>query len=528
MAQSSYVSLSMGQVLNLAGTAMLGGNNRPLGITGKPGISKSTLVKTEFVTILKEYYSKALPPYFDEAKALIAEHTKLISHSRGTRHMVGVVRKCLADFADRPKNLRIAYDWLEYALEYGFDELDFQVEHENKRLSQVDSALLAGYPDSSGGRMITKPAPWFPVDKFDRLLSEVKLANQGVVVEDNGASPLGIFCMDEPNRASHDTVQAAFQLLEKGHRIGDWSFKSGWVIVVCMNVGPLYEVNPQDGAWVGRLNLVEMFVDIDTWMKNFGSKRSQDGHLNIHPWVRDFLMANPEFLVASDELLSKAIKSEEKFPSPRDWTDFSTAMYQSKLNKVLGVVGMSLEDDITMMFDACASAVGMHTAIQFKAFVSSMRDVVTPDDILGGDLVSESTGIAADMAKRIGAMDSVDCSQVVANLRSHMMKDSYYLSMSDSEYASMFMFLAVLRNENLANAYKILASGASTPRVEVDVEKEFDKFFLGLHAKWHVVKNGSSYRDGLPFTKKHPLTLEEVNFSRVILNAARSAQTSKE
>jgi hypothetical protein len=198
------------------------------------------------------------------------------------------------------------------------------------------------------------------------------------------------------------------------------------------------------------------------------------------------------------------------------------------LNKSLGLIGMSLEDDITMMFEACAASVGIHTAIQFKAFVSTMRDVVKPTDILNGDLVSDDISIAKDMAKRIEAMDSVDCSQVVFNLREYMMEDYRYKTMSELEFASMFMMFAVLRPENLANAYKVFANGSASPRADVELEKEFDKFFTNLHAKWHVVKNGSCYRDSLPYSKVNPLTSADVNFSRVILNAVRSAQTSKE
>lgn len=512
---NNYTVVNMGALIQEMQRGLLT-PSRTFGITGKPGVAKTAIVENVAPQILAEFYGKALPLFYEEAQKILDKHTILLGHSPVT---VSTINKCLADFKGKHELLRVAYDWLEYCADHHHPVEEIVVDIENFRLSQIDSTMLRGYPDKQGGRMIYIPDVWMPINKFDRL--RAKTWDMDMKVVDNGRSPLGILVMDEANRGKQETQQASFQLFEKGHRCGMWSLKSGWCVVACMNVGSDYDVSPMDGALVGRMSLYELRPDFPSWDANFASKRHPNGHPNLHPWIRTFIKENPKYLIASDEILKKAIALENKYPSLRDWTALSDHLYESLFRKRIGMVALATQDDPDLIYKHAHGAVGNESALAFSSFCRSAGERVEPADVIGslryGDIQAEELVAKIKGLNIASALDLVD--SMIEYSSSMLSFESYdYL-----QWSTIFMLLFVLPEEVSSSAYKSFMTGTLKDTAE---RKAFTKAFRVKFADWFTPGKGTRGDSSLyPEAFVHPITGEALEMYAHIKSIATQALT---
>lgn len=512
---NNYSKLSMGAMILEMQRGLLT-PSRTFAITGKPGIAKTALMENVAPAIMAEYYAKALPMFYKEAQEILDKHDKMLGHSPVT---VSTVNKCLADFKGKHALLRAAYDWLEYCADNHHPVEEIVVDFENFRLSQIDSTMLRGYPDKNGGRMLYIPDSWMPIDKFDRL--KAKSWVQDLAVVDNGRSPLGILVMDEANRGKQETQQAAFQLFEKGHRVGMWSLKSGWAVVSCMNVGSDFDVSPMDGALVGRQSIYELIADFPSWDSNFASRRSSNGHPNIHPWVRSFIKENPKYLVASDEVLKQAISLENKYPSLRDWTALSDLMYESLFRKRIGLIAVAIQDDMDLIYKHTHGALGSETAYAFVAFCRTLEAKVLPADVIGSLRYGDEH--AVEICGKISALNITQALELVDDVI-HYSSDMLAFEAYDYEqWSTLFMLLFVLPEEAGSAGYSRMMTGNSKDGPE---KKAFAKAFRSKFSAWFPMSPCEGDRSDssvYPNPFVHPLTGKSLDTYNWVKSVAQKA-----
>lgn len=533
---NAYPVVSMGKLLQEAERGLLS-PDRTLCITGKPGIAKSALARVEFPKIMKRYYEAALPQFFDEARALLEKHDAILEGVYGTKQAVGAVIRCERDFKNRHKNLRVAYDWLEWCRDYGHEDIfDMIVEDENQRLSQIDSTMLRGYPKDLGGRMVYIPDVWFPLDKFARIRASAWLSNEGIEIADNGRSPLGILNLDEANRGKQETQQAAFQLIEFGHAIGAWAMKSGWSIVICANMGSNYDVAQQDAAWIGRITILELRPDIPTWETNFAMKKHANGHANIFSILLAFLRANKDFFIAGDEVLAKAVADENKYPSPRDWEAFSVQVFESLMRKKLGLVAESYLDDTNACFTACAANVGPAAAHAFIGFLKMAKDRLEPVDVIGN--LRYGNPLVADIYNKLQAMPLHEALEFVKSLKRELVEERMFDRLDYEQWSTVFMISACLPPEAQAASFADMMRDASGSKDQdvIDMHRAYQKKYLdwftpigenGLPSTKAAWDSGRRYNlEVYPEKFLHPMTGELVNFHKFTVELSRQARAS--
>jgi len=190
------------------------------------------------------------------------------------------------------------------------EELGFN-EFVDLRMSEHDDTDIKGIPSRINGIFEWVPPEFIPVINNSKF---------------EGKS--GILFLDEINRASQETLQSIFEVVQD-YNVGGKALLPHWFVICAGNLG--YEDGTQvtelDSALMNRFavfTITENDVSLDDWIKNFAIPE------NIHPLVIEFLQINPRFLYYK--------KDEESLITPRSWEKFSKILSYNQKEEYIDII----------------------------------------------------------------------------------------------------------------------------------------------------------------------------------------------
>ncbi|CCZ61692.1 MoxR family ATPase [Hungatella hathewayi] len=122
-----------------------------------------------------------------------------------------------------------------------------------------------------------------------------------------------VLFLDELNACSQE-VQKAFYSLIHEHRIGEYHFPEGSIVIGAGNrAQDSAIVKTMSSALINRMFHVQLKADVSQWLTWAYTN-------NIHPWVTNYLTQRP------DHLFSEPPKTEAPYSTPRSWHMLSDAL----------------------------------------------------------------------------------------------------------------------------------------------------------------------------------------------------------
>jgi len=214
----------------------------------------------------------------------------------------------------------------------------------DRRLSQMTEGDIIGLPELVDG--VTRFAP---VDWLLRACRE----------------PVVLF-LDEPNRATPEVQQCAFQLVLdrelNGHKLHPETR-----LYAAINQGSEYQVNDMGPALIRRFWTVDIEPTNEDWIRWASGERGMDSI------VINFIRQYPSHLRHT-----KAFEPGKIYPNPASW---------DRLEKSLVYAGMSPEDvcgESTPpgFYATCLGFVGPEASLSFVDFVKNHDSQISAEDIL--------------------------------------------------------------------------------------------------------------------------------------------------
>lgn len=219
-----------------------------------------------------------------------------------------------------------------------------------RRLSQMTEGDITGIPfEGNRGGTVFRACEW--------LLTPCEF-------------PCVLF-LDELNRALKGVEQATFQLADSKAFDGNL-LHAGTRVMVAVNVGDQYDVQPMDPAALSRYAVVDLDPTTQDWLDWAGESCNQA--------LVEFIRSNEKYLEFKD-----TAEPNKKTPDRRAWGNLDAELTQSGLYET--------PDDVVFCHMA-ASMVGFEAANHFWKFV---RD--RGADISAEDVVTSWTKVKARMPK---------------------------------------------------------------------------------------------------------------------------------
>ncbi len=213
----------------------------------------------------------------------------------------------------------------------------------DRRLAQMTEGDIIGLPELVDG--VTRFAP---VDWLLRACRE----------------PVALF-LDEPNRATQEVMQCAFQLVLdrelNGHKLHPETR-----IFCAVNASSDYQVNEMDPALLDRFWVVDLEPETSDWL----SWADDNG---IDPVVIDFVRHHPAHLRHKG-----AIEPGKIYPTPRSYEKLNNALMSAEwIPKDLA--GRGLPDGF---YALSLGFLGTEASIAFKTFIEDYEIQISAEDIL--------------------------------------------------------------------------------------------------------------------------------------------------
>lgn len=175
-----------------------------------------------------------------------------------------------------------------------------------------------------------------------------------------------VLLLDELNRAEHDVLQVALQLVLDG-QIHDHSLPKGALktfIISAINPSDQYQTAELDPALLDRFLKLDIVVDVPTWLIWANNN-------NINIIVCNFIEQNPEFLHWTPEEQEADSDFDGCGTSPRSWA------------KVSGYIDMYIRGELPeeYLFNILKGKIGTHVGHVFYSYVLS-KGQICADDII--------------------------------------------------------------------------------------------------------------------------------------------------
>lgn len=216
------------------------------------------------------------------------------------------------------------------------DSVDY--EFIDRRLSQMTEGDLLGLPKIDKNVTTWNPPAWF------------KLACD---------KPCFLF-LDELNRASHEVMQSAFELV-LDRRLAGFELHPQTHVFVAVNVGGSYVVNDMDPAMLDRFWCVDLEPDVEDWVQ----------------WARSTKVDNTiiEFVAGNKVWLDPQEKSDLSSvqPSRRSWERLSNALKRANVTE---------EPTNPLYYSLSMGFVGVEAAIALQTFARDVYARVQPEEIM--------------------------------------------------------------------------------------------------------------------------------------------------
>lgn len=211
----------------------------------------------------------------------------------------------------------------------------------DRRLSQLTEGDLVGLPSVEGGVTRFNPPDW-----FNRACSK----------------PVCLF-LDELNRATHELMQAAFQVVLdrelNGHKL-----HPDTRVFVAVNASSEYTINEMDPALLDRFWVVDLLPDTQDWL--IWAKDKDDG--NVNGLLVDFITANEKWLDPP-----KTAETGGVYATRRSWERVDLALKNAKVEE---------DPKSPLFYHLSMGFVGVEAAIAFCDFAKTYDAQVSGKDVI--------------------------------------------------------------------------------------------------------------------------------------------------
>lgn len=227
----------------------------------------------------------------------------------------------------------------------------------DRRLSQTTEGDVIGLPSTDGNTTRFNPPDWY------------KMACE---------KPCLVF-LDELNRATHEVMQSAFQIV-LDHELNGWKLHPESRVVTCINTAAAYTVNEIDPALLDRFWVVDLVPDAQdwlTWAKSPASEGAPNyeikklfGGVNCLPLVVEF-MSDPS---NADKWLDPPHTQEpgQVHTSRRSW---------ERLGDALALAGVAADPNHDLFYPICMGFIGTEGSIAFTSFAKNTSIRFSGEDI---------------------------------------------------------------------------------------------------------------------------------------------------
>jgi hypothetical protein len=211
----------------------------------------------------------------------------------------------------------------------------------DRRLSQMSEGDMIGLPSTDGEVTRFNPPDWY---------------------KSACVNPKVLF-LDELNRATHEVMQAAFQIV-LDRELNGWKLHPQTRVFAAVNASAEYTVNEMDPALLDRFWTIDLKPDVKDWL----DWAKADG--KIHPIVVDFIAQNDRWLDPP-----KQVETGSVSPSRRSWERLSNAL-----------LGANIADEPTnsMFYPLSMGYVGVEATIAFVDFAKSQDTHVSGKEVIDG------------------------------------------------------------------------------------------------------------------------------------------------
>lgn len=222
----------------------------------------------------------------------------------------------------------------------------------DRRLSQMSEGDLVGLPSTDGETTRFNPPDWYK-----------KACKQ----------PCVLF-LDELNRATHEVMQSAFQIV-LDRELNGWKLHPQTRVYSAINIGGNYTVNEVDPALLDRF----WVVDLKPTLEDFLAYARGEGEML--PVIPDFVQAHEKFLDPG-----KNVEPGSKTTTRRSWERLSRAL----IHAGLGETPMD-----PAFYPVCIGYIGVEATIAFTDFAK------TQDNRVNGENVVEEYGKYRPKVKKL-------------------------------------------------------------------------------------------------------------------------------
>lgn len=210
----------------------------------------------------------------------------------------------------------------------------------DRRLSQMSEGDMIGLPSTDGNVTRFNPPNWY---------------------KDACLKPCVLF-LDELNRATHEVMQAAFQIV-LDRELNGWKLHPQTRVFSAINSSANYTVNEIDPALLDRFWVLDLNPSTNDWLT---WARSDLG--NIHPSIVDFITAEDKWL---DPPMNAELGTVH--PSRRSW---------ERLSRTLESAGVADDPNHTMFYPLCLGFIGVDATIKFTDFAKSIDNRVSGEEVI--------------------------------------------------------------------------------------------------------------------------------------------------
>lgn len=209
----------------------------------------------------------------------------------------------------------------------------------DRRLSQMTEGDMIGLPSTDGNVTRFNPPDWF------------KSACE---------FPVTLF-LDELNRATHEVMQAAFQIV-LDRELNGWKLHPQTRVYAAVNASAEYTVNEMDPALLDRFWVIDLTPTTTDWLI------WARGPGNIHPTVTDFIGQADKWLDPP-----KNFEAGSVHPSRRSW---------ERLSKCLVAANVADNPEDGNFYSLSVGYIGVDAAIAFWDYAKSVDNRVEGKDVV--------------------------------------------------------------------------------------------------------------------------------------------------
>lgn len=216
----------------------------------------------------------------------------------------------------------------------------------DRRLSQVSEGDIIGLPSTDGEVTRFNPPDWYK----------------------KACTEPCFLLLDELNRATHEVMQAAFQIV-LDRELNGWKLHPRTRVMSAINSSAAYNVNEVDPALLDRFWTIDLCPDVQDWL-SWGRERNEEKSYgtNVLSCIVDFIASENKFLDPPKNSEPGSVQV-----SRRSWERLSDALAEAE---IVDEPGNELFYLVSMGF------VGVQAAIALVAFAKTIDNRFSGKDII--------------------------------------------------------------------------------------------------------------------------------------------------